>query len=103
MTLTPQTKAMVVIDLTRVRDMRCERFLRPGVGAMDSEFLKQQAAHCRLLAEKADPFIKRRLLDLAVQYDARFERSLRGRSRTFGTPSRLRVASSLIPRDTAAQ
>ena len=38
--------------------------MRPGVGVMDSDFLKQRAAHCRFLAEKADPFIKRRLLDL---------------------------------------
>ena len=74
-----------------------------GVGVMDSEFLKQQAAHCRLLAEKADPFIKRRLLDLAVQYDARFERSLRGPPRTFGTPGRLRETSLPSPRDTAAR
>jgi hypothetical protein len=37
---------------------------------MDSEFVKQRAAHCRFLAEKADPFIKRRLLDLAVKYEA---------------------------------
>ena len=71
-----------------------------GVGVMDSEFLKQQAAHCRLLAEKADPFIKRRLLDLAVQYDARFERSLRA-PRTFGTPGRPRESASQW--DTAAQ
>jgi hypothetical protein len=40
------------------------------VGIMDSEFLKQRAAHCRILAEKADPFIKRRLLDLAARYEA---------------------------------
>jgi hypothetical protein len=38
---------------------------------MDIEFLKQRAAHCRFLAEKADPFIKRRLLDLAARYEAR--------------------------------
>jgi hypothetical protein len=37
---------------------------------MDSEFLKERAAHCRFLAEKADPFIKRRLLDLAAKYEA---------------------------------
>jgi hypothetical protein len=39
---------------------------------MDSDFLKQRAAHCRFLAEKADPFIKRRLLDLAAKYEASF-------------------------------
>jgi hypothetical protein len=37
---------------------------------MDSEFIKERAAHCRFLAEKADPFIKRRLLDLAAKYEA---------------------------------
>jgi len=39
---------------------------------MDSEFIKQRAAHCRFLAERADPFIKRRLLDLATKYEAEF-------------------------------
>ena len=58
--------------------------LRPGVGVMDSKFLEQRAAHCRFLAERADPFIKRRLLDLAVRYDARLNHSLRGPPRTFG-------------------
>ena len=38
---------------------------------MDSEFIKQRAAHCRSLAKKAAPFIKRRLLDLAMSYDAK--------------------------------
>ena len=44
------------------------------VVVMDSEFLKQRAAHCRFLAEKADPFIKRRLLDLAAKYEASLPR-----------------------------
>ena len=63
--------------------------LRPGVGVMDNEFLAQRAAHCRFLAERADPFIKRRLLDLAVRYDARLKSSLRGPPRTFGIPGSL--------------
>jgi hypothetical protein len=54
---------------------------------MDSEFLKQQAAHCRSLAEKADPFIKRRLLDLALRYDARLDPPRI--PRTFGIPGSL--------------
>jgi hypothetical protein len=33
------------------------------------EFRKQHAATLRAMAEKADPFIKRRLLDLAARYD----------------------------------
>jgi hypothetical protein len=36
---------------------------------MDNECLKQQADRCRSLAEKADEFTKRRLLDLAAKYD----------------------------------
>jgi hypothetical protein len=39
---------------------------------MDSEFIKERAERCRALAERADPFIKRRLLDLAARYDGRF-------------------------------
>jgi hypothetical protein len=58
---------------------------------MDSEFIKQCAAHCRSLAEKADPFIKRRLLDLAVKYDAR----LNPPKRTFGISGSLLEA--LLP------
>ena len=47
--------------------------MRPGVDVMDKEyreFLKQRAAYCRFLAENADPFIRRRLLDLAARYEA---------------------------------
>ncbi|MCK1516112.1 hypothetical protein IVB22_26935 [Bradyrhizobium sp. 190] len=38
---------------------------------MDAEFYSQQALRVRDLAGKADPFIRRRLLDLAARYDAR--------------------------------
>ena len=38
---------------------------------MDSNFLRAQAERCRLLAESADEFTKRRLLDLAAHYDKR--------------------------------
>ena len=38
---------------------------------MDTNFLKAQADRCRNLAENADEFIKRRLLDLAANYDKR--------------------------------
>jgi hypothetical protein len=57
---------------------------------MDSQFIKQCAAHCRSLAEKADPFIKRRLLDLAVSYDAKLDRP--PEKRTLGIPGTLLVA-----------
>ena len=67
---------------------------------MDSEFIKQRAAHCRLIAEKADPFIKRRLLDLAARYDAKLD--LPPRKRTFGIPGSL-LEALLPPRpDTGA-
>jgi hypothetical protein len=36
---------------------------------MEETFLKEQAARCRSLAEKADEFTKKRLLDLAVRYE----------------------------------
>jgi hypothetical protein len=45
-----------------------------GEVLVDSEFLKERADHCRALAEGADPFIKRRLLDLAARYDGRFSK-----------------------------
>jgi hypothetical protein len=38
---------------------------------MDETFLKEQAARCRSLAEKADEFTKKRLLDLAERYENR--------------------------------
>jgi hypothetical protein len=36
---------------------------------LDEKFKKQRAKAVRDLAEKADPFIKRRLLDLAARYE----------------------------------
>lgn len=36
---------------------------------MDTDFLKLHADRCRSLAETADEFTKRRLLDLAANYD----------------------------------
>ena len=44
---------------------------------MDSSFLKEQADRCRRLAENADQFTKRRLLDLAAKYDDRVGRPSR--------------------------
>jgi hypothetical protein len=38
---------------------------------VDTNFLKAQAERCRLLAEVADEFTKRRLLALAAHYDKR--------------------------------
>lgn len=39
--------------------------------AVDMNFLKAHAERCRSLAENADEFTKRRLLDLAAYYDKR--------------------------------
>ena len=56
---------------------------------MDSSFLEAQANRCRSLAENADQFTKRRLLDLAAKYYARL-----------GPPSRVprtqRIPASLL-------
>ena len=41
---------------------------------MDNSFLKEQADRCRRLAQTADQFTKRRLLDLAKRYEDRLER-----------------------------
>jgi len=41
---------------------------------MDEEFLKERALHIRNLADRADPFIKRRLLDLAMSHEGRVRR-----------------------------
>jgi hypothetical protein len=38
---------------------------------VDTNFLKAHAERCRSLAENADEFTKRRLLDLAAHYDKR--------------------------------
>jgi hypothetical protein len=37
---------------------------------MDDDFDKQHAQRVRDLADKADPFTRKRLLDLADKYDA---------------------------------
>jgi hypothetical protein len=55
---------------------------------MDNTFLREQAARCRGLAEKADQFTKRRLLDLAETYDTRLGRPSRA-SHALGIPASL--------------
>ena len=45
---------------------------------MDEEFCRQQALRVRDLAGKADPFTRRRLLDLADRYDVKGWRTLAG-------------------------
>ena len=58
---------------------------------MDQCFLKEQADRCRRLADKADQFTKRRLLDLAEKYDDRLGRPSRA-VRTLGIPGSLTAA-----------
>jgi hypothetical protein len=55
---------------------------------MDNSFLKVQADRCRRLAENADQFTKRRLLDLAANYDDRLSRLSRA-TRSLGVPGSL--------------
>jgi hypothetical protein len=38
---------------------------------MDDDFCKQHAQRVRDLADKADPFTRKRLLDMAHKYDAK--------------------------------
>jgi hypothetical protein len=52
---------------------------------MENSLLKEQADRCRFLAEKADPFTKRRLLDLAEKYEDRLGRPSRA-TRAPGIP-----------------
>jgi hypothetical protein len=44
---------------------------------MNDEYLKQQSERVRAIAATADPFTKRRLLDLAEKYDAKLGRPSR--------------------------
>jgi hypothetical protein len=41
---------------------------------VDEQFLRDRAKIVRDLADKADPFIRRRLLDLVERYDRRINR-----------------------------
>jgi hypothetical protein len=50
---------------------------RQGTKAMDDEFYRDRARNIREIADKADPFIRKRLLDLAGNYDAMVRRSHR--------------------------
>jgi hypothetical protein len=40
-------------------------------GVMNDEYFKEQAARVRSLADRADPFTKKRLLALAEKYDGK--------------------------------
>ena len=73
------------VSLSRARLHALIILLRFEVDEMDSSFLKVQAERCRSLAEKADRFTKRRLLDLAAKYDDRAGGPSRA-VRTLGIP-----------------
>jgi hypothetical protein len=45
---------------------------------MDEAFLRERVQHIRNLAEKADPFIKKRLLALAASYEKRIGQNSAG-------------------------
>jgi hypothetical protein len=45
----------------------------PSEAKLDNEFYQERARHIRELADKADPFIRKRLLDLAGNYDSNCE------------------------------
>jgi hypothetical protein len=47
---------------------------------MNDEYLKEHALRIRALADKADPFIKKRLLDLADGYDRKLGKPSRATS-----------------------
>jgi hypothetical protein len=49
----------------------------PSEAKLDDEFYKERARHIRELADNADPFIRKRLLDLARNYDSMVRRSPR--------------------------
>jgi hypothetical protein len=55
---------------------------------VENSFLKEQADRCRRLAENADQFTKRRLLDLAEKYEDKLGRPSRA-SRALAIPSGL--------------
>jgi hypothetical protein len=55
---------------------------------MDSSLIKEQAMRCRSLAENADQFPKRRLLDLAAKYEDRLGRASLA-SRALGIPAQM--------------
>jgi hypothetical protein len=54
---------------SRLTDLQSAGILFVGLGAaMTDEFRKERAMTLRAMAEKADPFTKKRLLELAAKY-----------------------------------
>jgi hypothetical protein len=61
---------------------------------MNDEFFRQQAARVRAMADHADPFTKRRLLDLADAYDAKLGKPSRATRQLKSQPGTPPTASS---------
>jgi hypothetical protein len=67
---------------------------------MDNSFLEEQAARCRQLAERSDPFTKRRLLHLTANYEDRLlGKSSRATRRLANLPTELPHAPSALRSD----
>jgi hypothetical protein len=60
---------------------------------MTEDLYKLQAQRARDLAEKADPFIKRRLLELAASYDAKVAKRPRSMAPLLSLPPDLTAVS----------
>lgn len=52
----------------------------------EDEFIKGRVEHIRELAANTDPFIKRRLLDLANSYERRLSQPQRAKPMSIGAP-----------------
>ena len=61
---------------------------------LDEKFKKQRAKAVRDLAEKADPFIKRRLLDLAARYESDIAPRPSQRLSTYNLPTKAMIQSN---------
>ena len=61
---------------------------------MDNSFLEEQAARCRKLADIADQFTKRRLLDLAANYEDRLSGKPSRATRLMNLPTQMLSARS---------
>jgi hypothetical protein len=61
---------LVSIQNKNGHQSRSNSLLSGGIG-VDTNFLRAHAERCRSLAENADEFTKRRLLDFAATYDKR--------------------------------
>jgi hypothetical protein len=65
---------------------------------MNDEYFKRQADRVRAMADKADPFTKKRLLDLAERYDAKLGRPSRA-TRQLRLPDVTEHTATDQPRD----